>query len=90
MDDQNQSNKERTNSSKRGGRVPRWPWVVVAAGALSVLVGWLLRRQSVPQEAKPSEAIPYPLMRVVNTPVENLAPVVQEIPLPAQMKVKPS
>jgi hypothetical protein len=83
MDDLSQWIKQKTGTSRSRG-LPWWAWALAVTGALSVLIGWLIRKRAVQTAPeRQMEGLPFPKVRVAaNTPVENISPSVQEIPLP--------
>jgi hypothetical protein len=76
--------RSKTSERFRQGPLPWWVWALVLVGGLAVLVGWLVRRRTLqPQMVMLIERIT-PRLRVPETPLENIPPVIQDIPLPVQ------
>jgi predicted flap endonuclease-1-like 5' DNA nuclease len=87
MDELSQWIKQQTRFGRRRGAIPWWAWALAAAGGLSVLLSWLLRRRMQQRAAEPEPAgtLTFPKVLVAaNTPVEIMPPVVQDIPLPSR------
>jgi predicted flap endonuclease-1-like 5' DNA nuclease len=82
--------KEIFDAEERQDHFPWWGWAIILAGALAVLVGWILHRRTAWERPVILKGSLNPRLMIEQTPIEPVVPVVQEIPLPVQRTRRPA